>query len=118
MNSINNITVDEKNVYMSKKSLIVVETTDDQQCVCETTDDQQGVCVCETTDDHDAHVAKMIDLSSRGINTLSVVFDKSSNTLTYKSWEDLEPLDSMNKAMEFRGILEEHADKDTQYRMV
>ena len=59
---------------------------------------QQSVIVCETTSYHDAHVAKMINLSSKGFNTLSDVFDKSSNTLTRKSFGHLVSNERINKA--------------------
>ena len=91
-------------------------------CECDTLDvddmcHQSCVC-CETTSEHDVQVAKMIDLSSRGFNTLCAVFDKSSNTLTRKSDEHLEPYASLNRTLQFRCILIEYANNDTQHRTV
>ena len=79
---------------------------------------QQAVECCETTADHDECVAKMINLSKRGFNTMSAVFDKSSNTLTRQSWGHLDQRERINKAKEFRNIVMTHADKDTKHVMV
>ena len=78
-----------------------------------------GQCcrVCDTTEEHDCCVAEMIN-SNRGLNTISAVFDKSSNTLTRKSWGHLDLHKGMNKANEFRNIVMTHADKDTKHVMV
>ena len=78
-----------------------------------------GQCcrVCETTEEHDCCVAEMTN-SKRGLNTISAVFDKSTNTLTRQSWGNLGPDDGMKKAMEFQNIVMNHADKDTKHVMV
>ena len=77
----------------------------------------QSCRVCDTTEEHDCCVAEMTN-SKRGLNTLSAVFDKSSNTLTRKSWCHLKPDERINKAKEFRSIVMTHADKDTKHIMV
>ena len=74
----------------------------------------QSCRVCDTTAEHDCCVDEMIN-SNRGLNTISAVFDKSSNTLTHQSWGHLKPHKGMNKAMEFQHIVMTHADKNTKH---
>ena len=78
----------------------------------------QSCRVCETTEEHDCCVDEMTNLSKRGLNTMSAVFDKSTNTLTHKSWGHLDLHKGMNKAKEFRNIVMTHADKNTKHVMV
>ena len=110
-----NINVNEENDDMCCQSVIECETTDDFHIddMC-----RQCCCVCETTAEHDACVAKMIKLSSRGFNTMSAVFDKSTNTLTHKSYDHLEPHEIRQQATQFRDILMTHTDNATNYRIV
>ena len=90
----------------------------------EEADNMRNQCcrVCDTTEEHDCCVDEMIKSSSKkGFNTLSAVFDKSSNTLTRISAglggrPDI--LDGMNKAKEFRNIVMTHVDKDTKHVLV
>ena len=79
---------------------------------------QQAVECCETTSDHDECVAKMINLSKRGFNTMSAVVDKSSNTISHLSWAHLSPHERINKAMEYRNIVMDHADNSTKHIMI
>ena len=79
---------------------------------------QQAVECCETTADHDECVAKMINLSKRGFNTMSAVVDKSSNTISRLSWAHLSPHERINKAMEYRNIVMDHADNSTKHIII
>ena len=74
--------------------------------------------VAETTDEHDCCVAEMIKSSSIGLNKLSAVFDKSTNTLTRKSYGHLAPHERIQKAREFQNILMTHADNSTKHVLV
>ena len=79
-----------------------------------------GQCcrVCETTEEHDCCVAEMTNLSKRGFNTTLAVFDKSTNTLSRLSWAHLSPHERINKAMEYRNIVTDHADNSTKHIMI
>ena len=97
----------------------------------EEADNMKNQCcrVCETTEEHDCCVDKLINSSlnsslnssgrrvniiSNEMSNLSAVFDKSTNTLTYKSWGHLGPDERINKAKEFRNIRMNHTDKNTK----